>query len=199
MPTYKEAYQKAGGADKLGDYGAWEKKAKSWNKETYGTTSPTSKASKKGVTKSTLAKEHKAPGGGTTKIESKGISPTVGYGGFESGSRTVAESDALYKENKSHVSEMAGNVINETKANERMKQTIASANAPADLLTGRETRKQERLAKREGGRLERSERSKANLALKKQDKATRTKQRQDTAQRKSDLKYYKKTGIDLSA
>ena len=221
MPTYKEAYKTAGGAAKLGDYGAWEKKAKSWNKETYGTTSPTSKASKKGVTKSTLAKEHKAPGGGTTKIESKGVSPTVGSGGFTGSSRTVTESDALYKENKSHVSAMSGNVINETRANERMQQAVDSATAPENLMTGkakrqaarskrqsgRESAKQERknlltynpVDDRSVNRYNRAANKSRDTAAKRDIKQGKKEIKQDIAQRKSDLKYYKKTGTDLSA
>ncbi len=44
--SYRQAYDKAGGAAKLGDYGAWEKKAKAWNQQKYGTTEPTAKAKK---------------------------------------------------------------------------------------------------------------------------------------------------------
>jgi hypothetical protein len=33
--SYRDAYNRAGGAAKLGDYGAWEKKAKSWYYRTY--------------------------------------------------------------------------------------------------------------------------------------------------------------------
>ena len=60
MPSYKQAYEKAGGAAKLGDYGSWEKKAKAWNQKKYGTTEPTAKAKEQGVSKDTLAKQNKS-------------------------------------------------------------------------------------------------------------------------------------------
>tara|TARA_R100000655_G_scaffold35784_2_gene69566 strand:- start:1513 stop:2394 length:882 start_codon:yes stop_codon:yes gene_type:complete len=56
--SYRQAYDKAGGAAKLGDYGAWEKKAKAWNQKKYGTTNPTAKAKGVGISKAKLAKDH---------------------------------------------------------------------------------------------------------------------------------------------
>jgi len=56
--SYRQAYDKAGGAAKLGDYGAWEKKAKAWNQQKYGTTNPTAKAKGVGISKAKLAKDH---------------------------------------------------------------------------------------------------------------------------------------------
>ena len=45
--------------DRLGDYGAWEKKAKAWNQQKYGTTEPTAKAKKMtGGSKQELAKAY---------------------------------------------------------------------------------------------------------------------------------------------
>jgi len=58
MPSYKQAYEKAGGAAKLGDYGSWEKKAKAWNQKKYGTTEPTATAKKQGISKESLAKQN---------------------------------------------------------------------------------------------------------------------------------------------
>ena len=58
MPSYKQAYEKAGGAAKLGDYASWEKKAKAWNQKKYGTTNPTAKAKGVGISKAKLAKDH---------------------------------------------------------------------------------------------------------------------------------------------
>ena len=59
--SYRAAYDRAGGAPKLGDYGAWEKKAKAWNQQKYGTTEPTAKAKKMtGGSKQELAKAHSA-------------------------------------------------------------------------------------------------------------------------------------------
>ena len=55
--SYKEAYDEVGGAGKLGDYGAWEKRAKDWNVKKYGSETPTAKARSLGISKSELAKE----------------------------------------------------------------------------------------------------------------------------------------------
>jgi len=58
--SYQTAYAEAGGADKLGDYGKWEKKAKDWNTKKYGTTEPTAKANKfTGGSKTQLAEAAK--------------------------------------------------------------------------------------------------------------------------------------------
>lgn len=68
--SYKDAYAAAGGAAKLGDYGAWEKKARDWNIKKYGTTEPTAKAKKfTGGSKTELAKEHTASQTLVKKIE----------------------------------------------------------------------------------------------------------------------------------
>lgn len=58
MPSYKQAYEKAGGSAKLGDYASWEKKAKAWNQKKYGTTEPTATAKKQGISKESLAKQN---------------------------------------------------------------------------------------------------------------------------------------------
>jgi hypothetical protein len=61
MPSYKQAYDKAGGTAKLGDYASWEKKAKAWNQKKYGTTEPTAQAKKMtGGSKQELAKVRSA-------------------------------------------------------------------------------------------------------------------------------------------
>ena len=57
--SYETAYAEAGGADELGDYGKWEKKAKDWNKKKYGTTEPTAKARNLGISKTELSEAAK--------------------------------------------------------------------------------------------------------------------------------------------
>tara|TARA_R110002020_G_scaffold375066_1_gene586314 strand:- start:40 stop:708 length:669 start_codon:yes stop_codon:yes gene_type:complete len=141
MPSYKQAYDKAGGAAKLGDYASWEKKAKAWNQKKYGTTEPTAKAKGVGISKAKLAKEK------MERMEPRGANPTMGYGGFDGSSRTKTESENLWKNNPAHVSLMSGNAPTDTQVNKRMSQAIESARSEESLLDGKDRRKLERKAR----------------------------------------------------
>ena len=123
MPSYKQAYDKAGGADKLGDYASWEKKAKAWNQKKYGTTEPTAKAKKMtGGSKQELAKAHSAASKPVQKKENK--------------------TGGAYAEGTT----MKVNAPSETKVNQRMSQMVASAGAQESLLDGKDRRRLERKA-----------------------------------------------------
>ncbi len=178
MATYEEAFnaktdKAAAARKKYGTLEAFTTAAKAYNQKKYGTTEPTAKAAKfTGGSKTELAKEHIAS---SKPVEEK---------------RTTAP-------------------ITETKSNERLKQVMASANAPESLLTGKAKRKAERQERRNlltENPVDNRAVNKANKAASKiksrvaKDKIKREKKefKQDLAQRKGDLKFYKKTGIDLS-
>ena len=168
MPSYKQAYEKAGGSAKLGDYASWEKKAKAWNQKKYGTTEPTAKASKMGMSKSTLASE-KASIDHVVKTATHGInsaSSSTHKGMRKEGEKKFGapgHTGRVYLEKgttKAKVFTPSGGIqglraidlsINatDTKANERMAQTVTSANAPESLLTGKAKRKAKRTEKRD--------------------------------------------------
>lgn len=140
MPSYKQAYEKAGGTAKLGDYASWEKKAKAWNQKKYGTTEPTAKASKMtGGSKPELAKAHSAASKPVQKKEDK--------------------TGGVYAEGTT----MKVKAPTETKANERMAQAVASANAPESLLTGKAKRKAKRTEKRDRKSKSKSVNQNANI------------------------------------
>ena len=155
--SYKTAYDEAGGSAKLGDYGAWEKKAKAWNTKKYGTTEPTAKANKMtGGSKTELAKEHTASQTKVERIEPKPAAP----------------------------------IATETQANNRLQQAIASANAPASLMSGTKTRREQRQANRQqrqsdrqGNRLEKyHDRLEGDRNLKKEERYRTKQQRQNQKQ-----------------
>ena len=118
MPSYKQAYDKAGGAAKLGDYASWEKKAKAWNQKKYGTTEPTAKAKKMtGGSKQELAKAHSAASKPVQKKEAKKVNSFINF------------------------------APSETKVNQRMSDMVSSAGAQESLLDGKDRRKLERKAR----------------------------------------------------
>ncbi len=175
MPTYKDAYAKAGGADKLGDYAAWEKKAKAWNQKKYGTTEPTAKAKKMtGGSKTELAKEKadidhmvktaqhtndnriKASGNkieGLRSADKKSYEIKTGYGDYTPGSNAAnVFNNYGAVGGKGHVQRLSAIAVDlpksatDTKSNERIKQVVASAQGP-------KTRKEKRFDRRkEAGR-----------------------------------------------
>jgi len=85
-----------------------------------------------------------------------------------------------------------------TPTNNRMQQVVASANAPASLLGGTQTRREKRQADRKVNR----ENREANRIRHAGDKAVKKRankeRRQDARQERGDAKFKKRTGIDMS-
>ncbi len=125
--SYKQAYAKAGGAAKLGDYASWEKKAKAWNQKKYGTTEPTAKAKKMtGGSKQELAKAHSTASKPTQTLKAFNLS---GYDPIKVKGGTLKKTDT------------------QTLQNKRMSQAIESARSEESLLDGKDRRRLERKAR----------------------------------------------------
>jgi len=121
--------------------------------------------------------------------------PTAKANKFTGGSKTELAKEA--KPVKMERREAAPIAIN-TPTNNRMQQAVASANAPASLLGGTQTRREKRQADRKVNR----ENREANRIRHAGDKAVKKRankeRRQDARQERGDAKFKKRTGIDMS-
>lgn len=182
--SYGQAWSdyKASGKTKYKDEASFTTAAKSWNKKTYGTTEPTAKAGKMGMSKSTLASEKASidkdlksathgKGSGYTSEAGKGLryADEKKYQGSEPHRTTAIEGRATTMGSASHEGKLqtlrAVNLAKnstETKANERMAQASASAQDPQHkLIASKGTRLDKRISRLQDRKTRREDRESA--------------------------------------
>ena len=133
--------------------------------------------------------------------------PTAKAAKFTGGSKTKLASEHTASQTKMERREAVPieTSTSSTSSNNRMQQAIASANAPASLMSGTKTRRETRQANREqrqGDRQTNRDNKEANRIRHAGQKATTQRankeRRQDSRQDRGDKRFERKTGINMS-
>ena len=121
--------------------------------------------------------------------------PTAKAAKFTGGSKTkLAEAAKPVKMERKEATPIATSTPN----NNRMQQTIASANNPASLVGGTQTRREKRQADRKINRDNKAANKLRHVGQKATTQRTNKETRQDTRQQRSDKRFERKTGINMS-